>query len=72
MKEDQKFRLLLLVIIALGATVIFVSTIVLAWAQRNFTPKLKHLADSRETIAIPTNEGSKPILRYTNLSFVVC
>jgi len=29
-EEDQEFRLLLLVIIALGATVIFVSTIILA------------------------------------------
>ena len=30
MKEDQEFRLLLLVIIALGATVIFLSTTILA------------------------------------------
>ncbi len=29
-EEDQEFRLLLLVIIALGATVIFVSTMILA------------------------------------------
>lgn len=30
MKEDQEFRLLLLVIIALAATVIFLSTTILA------------------------------------------